>query len=106
MIAVEAGERVADRRNTAIERTLVTPREATATAGGGKLRVAAADRVALSDALEEEALLHRRLTVFYGYFAGLVVVTSTGSLLSPPPPGWDRRYCSRSTRPRSRSRSC
>ena len=57
----------------------------------GALRaVVAADRLALSEALEgNEELLHRRLTVFYGYFSALVVFSWLASVNSPPPVGWD-----------------
>jgi hypothetical protein len=57
----------------------------------GALRaVVAADRLALSEALEgNEELLHRRLTVFYGYFAALVVFSWLASVNSSPPAGWD-----------------
>lgn len=36
-----------------------------------------ADRLGLSAALDDEALLHRRLVVFYGYFA---VLSTLGTL--------------------------
>jgi serine/threonine-protein kinase len=57
----------------------------------GTLRaVVAADRLALSEALEgNEELIHRRLTVFYGYFAALVGVSWVASVNSPAPAGWD-----------------
>jgi serine/threonine-protein kinase len=57
----------------------------------GALRaVVAADRLALSESLEgNEELLHRRLTVFYGYFAALVVFSWLASLATPAPPGWE-----------------
>jgi hypothetical protein len=57
----------------------------------GALRaVVAADRLATSEALEgNEQLLHRRLTVIYGYFATLVVLSWLASLGSEPPAGWE-----------------
>jgi hypothetical protein len=57
----------------------------------GALRaVVAADRLALSESLEgDEELLHRRLTVFYGYFAGLVLMSWVASVNSAAPVGWD-----------------
>jgi eukaryotic-like serine/threonine-protein kinase len=57
----------------------------------GALRaVVAADHLAMSEALEgNEVLLHRRLKVFYGYFATLVVVSWIASVSSDPPAGWE-----------------
>jgi hypothetical protein len=57
----------------------------------GALRaVVAADRLALSEGLEgDEALLHRRLTVFYGYFAALVAISWIASVSTDAPADWD-----------------
>ena len=46
----------------------------------GTLRaIVAADRLRLLEAIDDESLLHRRLTVFYGYFAVLDVVAAIAS---------------------------
>jgi serine/threonine-protein kinase len=57
----------------------------------GALRaVVAADRLALSESLEgNDELLHRRLTLFYGYFAALVGVSWLASVSSAPPQNWE-----------------
>jgi hypothetical protein len=57
----------------------------------GPLRaVVAADHLAMSEALEgNEELLHRRLKVFYGYFAALVGASWVASVNSDPPVGWE-----------------
>ena len=56
----------------------------------GPLRaVVAADRLALSEGASDDELLHRRLTVFYGYFSALVVVSWVASVTSDAPEGWD-----------------
>jgi len=66
----------------------------------GALRaVVAADRLALSESIVgNEELLHRRLTVFYGYFAALVVVSWLASLASPPPVDWEPETTARIVR--------
>jgi eukaryotic-like serine/threonine-protein kinase len=56
---------------------------------GALFAIVAADRLALADELQsDEALLRRRLTLFYGYFAALIGLSWVASLLSEPPPGW------------------
>lgn len=60
--------------------------EADSTTLDGTLRaVVAADRLALSQGLEDTELLRRRLAVFYGYFAGLLAVLSTLAHLAAEP---------------------
>jgi hypothetical protein len=56
----------------------------------GTLRaIIAADRLQLSKSIEDRALLHRRLTVFYGYFALLAVLGTTVTRMRAFPPELD-----------------
>jgi serine/threonine-protein kinase len=64
--------------------------EGTASALDGTLSaIVAADRLALSEATESKELLHRRLTVFYGYFALLGVLGAIGGRVRRFPPETD-----------------
>jgi serine/threonine-protein kinase len=51
--------------------------------------ILAADRLQLSETVEGKDLLHRRLTVFYGYFALLGVLTSAATRLGRMPTSFD-----------------
>ncbi|MBX3206772.1 MAG: serine/threonine protein kinase [Labilithrix sp.] len=66
--------------------------EATApTLDGALSAIVAADRLALSEASESKELLHRRLKVFYGYFALLSALASIAGRVLPFPVDLDPR---------------
>ena len=79
-----------DERSGRIEKMRRAKEEPTAL--DGTLRaIIAADRLRLSEAIDDESLLHCRLTVFYGYFAVFDVVAAiasrTGRILTDLEPG-------------------